>query len=167
MKLLQAILILSILVSCNNDKGYSKEENGGDEVYGVDHDDKTMNNAIAKAVASYDEFLKVLVKPDSNTTEFTVKMKFAYGNEGDAEHMWFNDLHFKQDKLFGVLDNDPLHVTTVKAGDTLEIKKEIVSDWMYVKDFKMVGGYTIKVLFDNMSKAEQKEFKDQIGFDIE
>jgi uncharacterized protein YegJ (DUF2314 family) len=159
MKVLQA--------NSNNNKGYSKEENGGDEVYSVDDDDKTMNNAIAKAVASYEEFLKVLVKPDSNATEFTVKMKFEYGNEGSGEHMWLNDLHFKQDKLFGVLDSDPLNVTTVKAGDTLEIKKEAVSDWMYVKDFKMVGGYTIKVLFNKMSETEQKEFKDQLGFDIE
>ena len=81
--------------------------------------------------------------------------------------MWLNQLYFKSEQLFGVLDSDPVSVFTVKAGDSLEIQRDKVSDWMYIKNGKLVGGYTIKVLYNKMSKKEREQFKNEVGFDIE
>ena len=161
------ILIAFIVFSCKEKSGYlSKDENGGDDVYSVDSDDEEMNKAILKAQATYNDFLTALKSPDSLTEEFTVKMRFDYG-EDNGEHMWLADPYFENGKLFGILDSDPVEIKTVKAGDTLEILQNKVSDWMYLKNNKLVGGYTIKVLYNKMSKKEQEEFRDQLGFELE
>ncbi|MEO5564012.1 MAG: DUF2314 domain-containing protein [Chitinophagaceae bacterium] len=143
----------------------SKSKNGGDEVYNVETNDLVMNLAIAKAKDSYNSFLDVIKGGDTTLDDFGVKMGFETAD--GTEHMWLNQLHFENDTLFGVLDNDPVNATSFKAGDSLEIKKEMISDWLYVRNNKMVGGYTIKALYSGMDEEEKKEFKKNLGFEIE
>jgi len=161
------LVIVFITLSCKERKGYvDKAENNGDPVYNVANEDEEMNKAIQMAKATYNDFLSALKAPDSLMDNFSVKMRFDYG-ASSGEHMWLADPYFKNDKLFGILNNDPFEVKNVKAGDTLEIVKDKVSDWMYVKNNKLVGGYTIRALYNKMSKKEQEEFKQQAGFELE
>ncbi len=92
-----------------------------------------------------------------------MKMRFDYGDVASGEHMWLTDLYLKDNKLYGVLDSSPVDVTNVKSGDTLEIETDRVSDWMYIEDGKLVGGYTMKVLYDRMSKDEQQKVEQEVG----
>jgi uncharacterized protein YegJ (DUF2314 family) len=124
-----------------------------------------MNAAIAEAVKTYPGFVRLLSAPDSSVTHLSVKMFFAY--DGGNEHMWVNELHFKDGKLFGVLDSDPMYVDHLKTGDTLLVNKDSVSDWLYVKNGKMVGGYTVIVTYNSLDSAEKKEFKASVPFAIE
>lgn len=165
-------LILALLlasVSCKEQPGYvSKDENSGDPVYNVGESDKAMDAAIAKAIQTYPDFLKALAAQDSSNSEYSVKCGFHYGSGGDGtEHMWLTDLHYKGDKLFGLLGNTPANVITYQEGDTIEVDKRIVSDWMYARDGKLVGGYTIRALYDKMTAAEKQEFKQEFPFKIE
>ena len=162
------LLLFVAFVSCKggNKNFESKYENGGDEVYGVKNEDKEMNAAIAEAIRTWPEFEKVMQAGDTSLQQFTVKMRFSY--EGDnGEHMWLNDLHYKEGQLMGVLNSDPMYVESVKWGDTLKIQKDSVSDWMYIKNGKLIGGYTIRALYKKMSKEEQEQFKSEISFGIE
>ena len=63
--------------------------------------------------------------------------------------------------------NTPAHVVTHQEGDTIEIYKNMVSDWMYVREGKLVGGYTMHVLYDKMTETEKKEFASEMPFKIE
>ena len=160
------LIILFVSFSCKESNGgLKKEENGGDNVYSVDGDDEQMNSAIEKAVKSYDEFLRKFDNPDGNSSDFSVKMMFSYADGN--EHMWLNDLFRKEYKLYGVLDSDPITVTSVKAGDTVAIAKEKISDWMYLRNDTLVGGYTIRALYNKMSEKEKIKFKNETGFVID
>jgi len=125
-----------------------------------------MNKAILEAQKTYNDFLAALKNPDSLMDGFSVKMRFDYG-ASSGEHMWLGDLYFKSEKLFGILNNVPVDIKTVKLGDTLEIIQNKISDWMYLKNNKLVGGYTIKVLYSKMSPDEKNEREKQLGFEIE
>ena len=163
------ILLFFVLISfsCHDNKGYvNKDENEGDEVYSVEGDDKQMNLAILEAKKTYPDFIKILESGDTTCSDFSVKMKFEYG-ENDAEHMWLNNFYLREGMLFGILDSDPVYVTSVKSGDTLQVDKNKISDWMYIRDNKLEGGYTIKALYNKMNKQEKKEFREQVGFIIE
>lgn len=160
--------LLLVLISCNNNstaKPIVKQENGNDDVYNVAGDDEMMNQAIEKAVSSYDSFLNNFKNPGKDCNGFSIKMKFPYNNGN--EHMWLGDLFYKGDKLMGVLDSDPVNPMAVHAGDTVEVERDKVSDWMYICNHKLVGGYTMMVLYSKMSPAEKEEFKKNLGFDIE
>ncbi len=167
MRLLTLLLLSVICWSCKEKKGYTeKNENNGDPVYTIESDDKEMNRAVQQAKDTYADFLAALNQQDSSNKSFAVKMRFAY-DEASAEHLWLADLHKKAGKLFGVVDSDPYNVTWIKWGDTLEIKKDSLSDWMYLRNGKMVGGYTTIALYHKMSEKEKKEFRDEVDFEIE
>lgn len=162
------LVLLLALASCKEQPGYvSKDANGDDPVYDVG-EDEAMNSAITKAIQTYPDFLKAFVSQDSSNSDYAVKCGFHYGSGGDGvEHMWLTHLHYKGDKLFGLLGNKPANVIVYQEGDTIEVNKNMVSDWMYARDGKLVGGYTIRVLYDKMTTAEKQEYEDEFPYKIE
>jgi len=50
------------------------------------------------------------------------------------------------DVVHGVLANDPLDIPDRKLGSKVECKLTELSDWLFLRDGAMVGGYTVKVL---------------------
>lgn len=155
------------LVACTQNKKIADkaETDGGDKVYSFSPDDADMNAAIVKANKTYPEFLRLFSAGDSSLSRFSVKMFFEYG-EG-REHMWVTELYLENGKLFGLLDSDPMYIDSLERGDTLLVSENAVSDWLYVKNGKMVGGYTLKVTYNNLDSAEKKELKAVVPFEIE
>lgn len=160
------IFLISFLFLCACNEGgiLKRDEKDGDKVFSVDSEDQEMNIASAKAQGSFEIFLNAFNKSlsDSSKSGFAVKMKFVY-NEVNGEHMWVNELHEKQGKLLGVLDNDPIYVTSYKWGDTVEIKQREVSDWMYYSNDSLKGAYTVKVLYKYANAQEKKQMEDAYG----
>jgi uncharacterized protein YegJ (DUF2314 family) len=163
------LILLLALASCKEQPGYIvKNENGGDPVYSLGDEDKAMNVAKTKAIQTYPDFLTTFASQDSSNSDFSVKCGFHYGPGGDGtEHMWLTELHYKGDKLFGLLGNTPANVVAYQIGDTIEVDKRIVSDWMYARNGKLVGGYTIRVLYDKMTAVEKQEFAKEFLYKIE
>lgn len=158
------IICLFVLVSCGQSKQNLLKKEGiemEDKVHLFARDNKDMNAAIEAAARTLPEFERLLADKDSSMTGFSVKMQF--GNE----HMWLNELHHKEGKLYGVLDSDPMYVEDLNYGDTLPIKRESISDWCYIKKGKMIGGYTIRVMYNNLGEDEQKEFKEKFPYEFE
>ena len=77
----------------------------------------------------------------------------------EVEHFWVEKLEKKDGKIFGSIANDPDLVHNVKLGDRIEIPEPDISDWFYMRNDKMVGNYTMRVLFDHMSADEVKKYK--------
>jgi uncharacterized protein YegJ (DUF2314 family) len=164
MKKYYFIALLFALFACKDNQKKVAEKD--DNLVTVPGEDPEMNNAIQVAKKTYPAFLQQFRDPDSSVSDFSVKMRFDYG-EGNGEHMWLSNLYSRDEKLFGVLGDDPVKITTVHAGDSLEIKEDRLSDWMYIKGNKLVGGYTIKAIYRKMSEKEKAEFKQGFPFEID
>lgn len=74
------------------------------------------------------------------------------------EHIWLANIEYKDGQYTGVVDNVPLSIKNVKMGDTLNISNADITDWFYIEDGKLYGGYTIRVLRDKMSEKERRQF---------
>jgi uncharacterized protein YegJ (DUF2314 family) len=66
----------------------------------------------------------------------------------EDEHFWVGDLKRQGNSISGQIDNQPESVTTVKAGQRITINKADTSDWVFVRNGKMAGNETLKVLFN-------------------
>ena len=156
-------------LSCNNsDSKIQSKRNINDsseKIAVVQSDDFKMNEAISNAKESYPEFLSAFEDKCNSCKNFSVKMRFDYG-QGNGEHIWLTDLHFKNNRLAGIINNIPENIDWVKLGDTIEIKKDLMSDWMYVKGDEMVGGFTIRVLYNKMNEDEKKQLENDLGAKI-
>src|SRR5215469_6462755 len=114
-----------------------------DPIYRVDSGDKEMNGAMDQARKSIQQFITALQSPKANQSAFSIKKEYKQGKE--AEYFWIVDVTFDGKNFHGKVDNDPEIVKNVKLGDEAIIGKDEISDWMFVENGKLVGGYTLRV----------------------
>jgi uncharacterized protein YegJ (DUF2314 family) len=142
LKLLFALL-LGVCVSCSLKSKPETLVEGG-------YDQKEMDDAIARARSEVDSFLKELEA--QNGEAFSVKAPIT--DKGQTEHFWLTDIVYKDGQFEGLVGNDPGIVSNVKLGDKWTIKKEDISDWMFMRDDKIHGNYTMRPLLKTMPKDQ-------------
>ena len=109
----------------------------------VEENDPEMHEAIETAKRTFPKFLENW----KSTENQGYSLKFAVGtSSGRVEHIWFNPVLIHGDRIEAVCANDPADVPGLKAGDTRELKKSDISDWMIMLNGKCYGGYTARVL---------------------
>ena len=126
---------------------------GEPDVVGVAADDDAMNAAMQAARDSYDTFLSELGSPEP-TGHYSVKIRVDDGPE--VEHIWLNELQLEGGALTGVVNNEPVSVSTVRLGDRVSVERERLSDWLIIDQGVYRGGFTIRVLRDLMSPDERE-----------
>jgi uncharacterized protein YegJ (DUF2314 family) len=122
-------------------------------VVGAAGDDPEMLAATAEARKTWPEFVKAFAKKPENSESFSAK--FPFDAPDQKEFMWVEVVSIKGDTVVGRLGNDPVWVKDLKLGDEVTMKVSQLSDWMYIKDGEIVGGYTVKVLMDKQKQEEK------------
>jgi uncharacterized protein YegJ (DUF2314 family) len=144
---LLVVILVASLAAC------SKQ----DRTISVDDKDPEMAAAIAKARDMLPQFWQVLEKPEHGESGFALKVKIT--DPRGTEHFWATDVERRDGKIMGTINNDPNIVRNVKFGQRIEIPEADISDWLYLRDRKMVGNYTVRPLFKHMPAAEVEQVK--------
>ena len=161
------IVIVSVLGGACNNKGKqvnirANENDSTDKLAVYTSENGEMNFAIDQARKSFPDFLVVLQDKCEDCERFNVKIRLGFG-DNDGEHVWLDSLFLKNSKLYGVLASVPEKVTRVNFGDILEANKDSLSDWMYIQKGKLAGGFTIKVIYDQLPVLEKKQMEEEFG----
>ncbi len=114
-----------------------------------------MDTAIARARREVGKFIEAM--SDTNAREFAVKAPIKDGE--DVEHFWITNLQYANGTFTGKIGNEPGIVKNVTFGQDYSIAKEEISDWMYLKEGKMYGNYTLRPLLSGMPPAEAEKLK--------
>ena len=141
-------LVFLILACCSCSKSPETLVKGG-------YDEKEMDAAIARARSEVDSFIADMLK--GNGTDFAVKVPIQ--DKEDTEHFWLTGIVYRNGKFEGVIGNDPGIVTNVKSGQKWTVKKSEISDWMFMRDGKMYGNYTMRPLLKTMPEEEAAKFR--------
>jgi uncharacterized protein YegJ (DUF2314 family) len=159
------LMILALLSACSS--GYDEATGSPGEAGSAraEADDREMNAAMAEARRTLDEFERRVASPTPTQTMAIIKGRFTQKDK--VEHMWLNQIVVTPEGYRGVLGNDPYELTSVKAGETLVVGRDDVSDWIVVDDGKLVGGYTMRVLRSRLPAEERAAFDEQNGIRIE
>lgn len=120
----------------------------------IKSEDAEMLAAIQQARDSFKIFLDAFLTPKPKQSAFLVKIAFVKGS--DVEHIWLADLELGGAKPTGVIANPPVR-KDLKFRQRVEIDFTYLSDWMYVEDGKLVGGFTTRLLRNRMSPEEKKQ----------
>ncbi|MGC3991527.1 MAG: DUF2314 domain-containing protein [Chthoniobacteraceae bacterium] len=138
---------------------------GDPDVIYVDSEDAEMNAAIAHAQSTKAEFLQTLQAAKPNQTDFSAKRPYLTNKGGtDREHIWVSNLSYDGKLLHGTIGDDPVNIPHLKLGDPVSFPPDELSDWMYLEDGKIVGGYTIRVLRKRMSPQDATDFDQNMQF---
>jgi uncharacterized protein YegJ (DUF2314 family) len=132
-----------------------------DPVVQVQASDPEMNAAIAKARQQLPHFWSTFSQPTKGESDFCIKVKI--GDKGAVEYFWCVDIQRTGEKITAVVNNDPEIVKCVKLGQRVPVGEAEIADWLYMRDEKMVGNYTLRPLMKTMSKEERSKAEALLG----
>ncbi len=145
--------------------GRSATRRPGDPVmFNVNENDAQMDHATARARKHVDRFIAALQHPAANQRDFQVKKLFV--KDGKAEHIWLSGVKFTGNRFVGAVDNRPMFIKDLKIGTRVSVNPDEIIDWSYVEDGHLVGGYTIRVLYSELTPEERQDFEKRAGFHI-
>jgi uncharacterized protein YegJ (DUF2314 family) len=131
----------------------------------VSDDDKQMDRAVENAQRTLGFFMAALHAKHNGDTVFEIKKGFIDGDK--VEHLWIKRVTYDGKNFHGEIDNRPQDVNNVHLGQRVTVAPEVVTDWMFLKDGKLIGGYTTRVLYARLSPEDKAEFDKQAEFKIE
>ncbi|MCA6114793.1 DUF2314 domain-containing protein [Bradyrhizobium sp. WSM 1738] len=112
-----------------------------------------MNAAIAKARAT-PTFWASYEAPKSSETGHSLKVRFPTPRNS-GEHIWMADVKKIADGRYsGKFANTPRDLPDKKAGEVAEFKEADISDWMFLRNGKIVGGETIRPMLKLLPKPD-------------
>ena len=137
----------------------------GDDLYTFPDDSPKMNAAIKQAKESLPSFFAAFSAPKANQRSF--KLKVPLKSDGRAEYVWIDNIFKDYDgSICGRVANIPQWNIAVSFGDMLSSPYTDIVDWVYIEDGVLIGGYTLRVMFEAASPEERKELQEKGGFRI-
>jgi uncharacterized protein YegJ (DUF2314 family) len=128
-----------------------------DKVVNVDENDPEMLAAIDKARESLPQFWQVFEDRGRGESNFALKVKIT--DKNGTEHFWATEIERKDGRTMATINNDPNIVASVKLGDRIEIPEADISDWLYIRNEKMVGNETLRPLLNRMPAEEAEKLE--------
>jgi uncharacterized protein YegJ (DUF2314 family) len=127
--------------------------------------DKAMDAAVDHAHQTLGFFCAALKAKKPDTRGYEIKTAFTDGEQ--VEHIWVNKVTWDGHAFHGQVNNKPLAVGNVHLGQKVTLQPKQVSDWMFVKEGKLIGGFTTRVLYARLSAEDKAQFESQAEFKIE
>jgi uncharacterized protein YegJ (DUF2314 family) len=113
-----------------------------------------MNAAIAKARTTLPTFWTSYEAPKPSETGHMLKERFPTRRNA-GEHIWMAEVKKLADGRYsGRFANAPRDLPGKHEGDLAEFKEADISDWMFMRGGKIVGGETIRPLLKSLPKAD-------------
>jgi len=131
----------------------------------IPDNDKQMGRAVENAQRTLGFFIAALHAKKNGDTVFEIKKGFIDGDK--VEHLWIKRVTYDGKNFHGQIDNRPNDVTNVHMGQPVTVAPQDVTDWMFLKDGKLIGGYTTRVLYARLSPEDKAEWDKHAEFKIQ
>jgi uncharacterized protein YegJ (DUF2314 family) len=172
MKIVHGLLIMVVLsgavLAADETTHMSGQENkvpGHPGYLNVADNDKAMDGAVTRAQKSLGFFIAAFKAKKAGDSSFEVKKGFVDGDK--VEHLWIDRLTWDGKNFRGRINNRPLDVKNVQMNETVIVAPRDVSDWMFVKGGKLIGGFTTRVLYKRLSAEDKARFDKEAKFTIQ
>lgn len=120
----------------------------------VAEQDPEMIAAIAEARMTLPRFWAAMDKAEPGTGGYSLKVAITDGDQ--VEHFTTAEVERIDGKIFARIANTPQFVTNVVYDQRIEVPEADISDWMYLRNGKIVSGYTLRLLLKRMTPAEKE-----------
>ena len=126
-----------------------------DSIVSFSDQDQRIAFAIDEARRSLKAFFDAFCLPTSNQTAFLLKVQFEAQNE--SEHIWVADIDASGMPLQGTIANEP-NLLGLEFMQRVAFQPTQITDWMYVEDGYLVGGFTTQVIRSGMTPEERASY---------
>lgn len=134
---------------------------GESDVIDVPESDAEVNDAMATARRTMEQFLERLEHPPRSQSYIGLKARFEQGEH--VEYLWLDHVTHENESFSGEIENEPSDISNVRLRQRVSVTLDRVADWVAVDDGRMVGGYTLRVLRARMTPKERASFDEELG----
>lgn len=114
-----------------------------------------MQTAIQCARETLRDFFDAFTARKANQTSFLLKVRFE--SQGKKEHIWVADINPSVFPLEATIANEP-NLPGLVFMQRVSFHPSQITDWMYIEDGYLVGGFTTRVIRASLSPAERVEY---------
>jgi uncharacterized protein YegJ (DUF2314 family) len=118
-------------------------------------EDQRMQFAIEEAQNTLKVFFDAYQNPMPNQEAFLLKVQYEV--EGETEHIWVADVDASVFPLEATIANEP-QLQGLRFMQRTAFDPSQITDWMYVEDGYLVGGYTTQVIRAGLTPGERAEY---------
>jgi uncharacterized protein YegJ (DUF2314 family) len=165
--ILAGALLVGAAIPARADHAVAREDlkpSAEPQVFNVGQHNHAMRQAVHQARRTVGVFIQALQKPGPGQSDFEVKKYFV--QNGAVEHLWLADVTFSGNRFHGYVDNRPVIIKGLKMGDRVSVDPDEISDWAFVDHGRLIGGYTIRVLYSELSPAGRVALQKEARFTI-
>jgi uncharacterized protein YegJ (DUF2314 family) len=156
---LQHIVASGIAIMAPNFFRLLFEAGGDPPVIDVQSADAEMNAAIARARGTLATFWASYDAPYSSEDGHCLKVQFADASN-EVEHIWMAEVKETAPGRYSArFANDPRHLPGKHAGDVTEFREADITDWMFLRNEKIVGAETMRPLLKSLPKADAEALR--------
>jgi uncharacterized protein YegJ (DUF2314 family) len=125
----------------------------------VGQTDKDLAQIAEEARNTLPGFFRQLTRADTKEEHFCIKYPFKAdeGSGVNMEQVWLTDIHFKNGIYYGFLASAPRHLSGMKKGDKVMFDTDTVTDWMYVRGGRIIGGDSIKYFLKKIPEDQRSD----------
>ena len=125
----------------------------------MDQDNEELAQIAIDARDALPNFFRHLLRPAKDEGNFMVKFPFRADRISgfSMEQLWLSNIRFKDGVYYGTVANTPFYVTLIEKGDEVAFNIEDITDWMYTSGEKIIGGYSIKYLLEQVSEHNEEQ----------
>jgi uncharacterized protein YegJ (DUF2314 family) len=113
-----------------------------------------MRVAVKEARKTVGKFITALEHPGAGQQNFEVKKPFIQGNQ--VEDIWLSDVRFVGNRFQGRIDNQPRKIEGLNLGQIVSVEPHEISNWLYVDNGQLAGGYTVRVHYNELSPQQKQ-----------
>jgi uncharacterized protein YegJ (DUF2314 family) len=134
--------------------GCIKQGSTGDLTIHRSQSDEVLLEISLQAQETFPVFIEKVQNPRPEERDFLVKYPFEAepGSGFSHEQIWLGDITAKDGLYYGSIANMPYYVTHLKPGDRVLFDMSAITDWMYIRDDKIIGGLSIKYFIEQIPK---------------
>jgi len=155
--LLPLVLTAALFLSCGGQSAFFRRTDRA-TIARVDGFDDELARIAENARATLDVFFRHLNMPAAGEGNFFVKYAFRVEGEADgvvAEHVWIGGIVFRNGRYYGVVSSAPVYLTRIRRGSRVNFHAGAITDWMFTRDGKIVGGHSIRRLLERIPEGER------------
>jgi uncharacterized protein YegJ (DUF2314 family) len=152
------------LVSCgaaDNAADNSAGANPGnaDPTMHVEQDNEALLSIALDAQENLHIFFRHLQRPSPGERDFRIKYPFEADTSSGfyREQIWLDDITFSNGIFSGTVINTPFFTQGIAKGDRTAFDPDGISDWMFMRKDKIIGGLSIKYLLELISAEDRSE----------
>jgi uncharacterized protein YegJ (DUF2314 family) len=123
----------------------------------ISQSNEEFNQITVHARETLPEFIEKLKAPGTDEGNFQVKYPFAADPKSGFlyEHIWLRDIRIEGGLYYGTVTNQPAYCGNLTLGMDAPFLIDHISDWMYTRGEKIIGGRSIKFLIERIPDLER------------